>query len=68
MAQDQKQAKAVTKHFTREQLEAMSVEELDDLLGNLPAGATFHGKAVVRRADGSIKYDDPEMEGQYNEL
>lgn len=62
-----RQAKAVTKHFTREQLEAMSVEELDDLLGQLPRGARFQAKAVVRKADGSIKYDDPKLEGTYDE-
>ena len=63
-----KQAKAITRHFNREQLEAMTVEELDDLLGNLPPNAKFHAKAVVRKAeDGRIRYDDPDLRGSYDE-
>lgn len=41
--------------FTQEQLEAMDPEDLKNLLGT--PGARLRGTAIVRRADGSVKYD-----------
>lgn len=59
---------AITKHFTREQLKAMSWEELLAIIGEAGSDAKFHGKAVVRGPDGKIKYDDPDSVGSYDEL
>lgn len=58
---------AVVKHFTKEQLENMSADDLAELLGNLPPDAKIKAKGVVRRADGTIKYDDPSKAGSYGE-
>ena len=57
----------VKKTFTREQMESMSVQDLVTLVGNAGAGAKFHGSAIVKRADGSIKYDDDAVPGTYHE-
>lgn len=65
---EDRQNSAVTKHFSREQLENMKAKDLLDLLGNLPPGAKFHAKGVVRDKDGNVKYDDPELKGSYDEL
>lgn len=50
--------------LTREQIEAMPREQLSALL---LAAHKVEAKAVVRRADGSIKYDRPELAGTYGE-
>ena len=49
--------------YTMEELMAMPASEVKKLMSK----ATFNGTAVVRRADGSIKYDDPAQAGAYNE-
>lgn len=50
--------------LTPQQLDAMSREDLSALLlAATKVEATF----VVRRADGSIKYDDPALAGTYHE-
>lgn len=68
MALDERQ-KTVKKVFTKEQLENMSVEDLVALVGEANAkGGRFTGKAVVKKADGSIKYDDPSLKGAYDEV
>lgn len=59
---------AIKKHFTHEELMAMPAEELLELIGGLPTGAKVKFKAVVKRADGSIKYDNPDLAGTYNEI
>ena len=60
------QQKVLRKVFTQEQLEAMDPEDIKKLLGT--PGARFHGTAIVRKANGEIKYDegvDPaEFEGK----
>jgi hypothetical protein len=50
--------------LTREQIEAMPREQFTELL--LKAHK-IEATAVVRRADGSIKYDRPELAGTYGE-
>lgn len=68
MVLDERQ-QTVKKVFSKEQLEKMSVDNLVALVGEVKSGGgKFIGKAVVRRADGTIKYDDPELVGQYAEL
>lgn len=66
MALDERM-KVVKKTFTKEQLEAMSADDLAALVGEAGANAKFTGTAVVRRADGSIKYDDDATPGEYME-
>lgn len=47
--------KTVTKVFTKEQLDNMSIEDLAILIGKAGPGATFKGTAIVRKADGTIR-------------
>jgi hypothetical protein len=50
--------------YTKEQFEALSpVEQQTILLKKI----TVKGKGVVRREDGSIKYDDVALKGTYDE-
>ncbi len=51
---DQKQ-KVLRKVFTQAQLEAMDPEDLKELLGT--PGARLKGTAIVRKANGDIRYD-----------
>lgn len=56
------------KDFTRKQLLEMDESELIKMIGEArAAGAKISGTAVVRRADGSIRYDDEKTKGKYNE-
>ncbi len=57
----------VLKTFGREALENMSIEDVVRLVGEAGPGAKFHGKAVVKRADGSIKYDADAIPGEFGE-
>ena len=66
MALDERQ-RVVKKTFTPEQLKAMSAGDLAKLLGEAGPGAKFKGKAVVRRADGTIKYDADAVPGSFGE-
>ena len=50
--------------LTREQIEAMPREDFTALI---MAAQQVEATAVVRRADGSIKYDQPELAGTYGE-
>lgn len=50
--------------LTKRELDAMSDTELTNLL--LKA-SKVEATCVVRRADGSIKYDRPELAGSYGE-
>jgi hypothetical protein len=50
--------------LTKGELEQMSEEQLTNLL--LKA-VKVEATCIVRRADGSIKYDRPELAGQYGE-
>jgi len=65
---DQGKKDVLTRHFSKEDLEAMDADELNELIRSAPPGAQFHAKAVVRKADGTIKYDDPSKAGSYGEL
>lgn len=53
------------KTYSREQLLAMTPEQVTELLDT--PGVKFKGKGVVRRPDGSIRYDDDAVPGQYGE-
>jgi hypothetical protein len=66
MSLDERQ-KVVTKTFTREQLEGMSVDDLVALVGEAGPNAKFHGKAVVRRPNGEIRYAKDAVPGEYGE-
>lgn len=50
--------------LSKREIDAMSDEQLTNLL--LKASKVT-ATCVVRRADGSIKYDRPELAGQYGE-
>lgn len=50
--------------LTKRQLDAMSREELATLILR---AQKVEATAVVRRKDGSIKYDDPSKAGTYGE-
>lgn len=66
MSLDERQ-RVVKKTFTREQLEAMSLADLVALVGESGSNAKLKLTAVVKRADGSIKYDDDAVPGDYHE-
>lgn len=53
------------KTYSREQLLAMTPEQVTELLDT--PGVQLKGKGVVRRPDGSIRYDDDAVPGQYGE-
>jgi hypothetical protein len=50
--------------LTKAQIEAMPAAEFNRLI---MAAQKIEGTAVVQRADGSIKYDRPELAGKYGE-
>jgi hypothetical protein len=50
--------------LTKAEIEKMEPQEFADLIMR---AHKVEAKAVVRRADGSIKYDNPELAGQYGE-
>lgn len=66
MSLDERQ-QVVKRVFTREQLKNMSVEDLVRLVGEAGPNATFHGTAVVKKVDGTIRYDDDAVPGEYFE-
>lgn len=53
----------MSKTYTMEELKSMDPAEVNVLLSK----GKIEGKAVVKRADGSIKYDNPNAVGQYEE-
>jgi hypothetical protein len=53
-----------TRTYTKEELEAMTPEAANNLM---MIATKIEGTGIVRRADGSIKYDDPELKGTYSE-
>lgn len=66
MSLDERQ-KTVRTVFTRDQLLGMDAEDLVKLVGEAGPDAKLHGTAVVKRADGSIKYDDDAVPGEFFE-
>lgn len=59
--------RVVKKTFTKEQLEGMSLDDVVALVGEAGPNATFTGTAVVRKANGSIRYDKDAVPGSFNE-
>jgi len=60
--------KVVMKTFTKEQLEAMPVEDLVALIGEASKpGAVFKGRGIVRTKEGKIKYDPEALPGNFGE-
>jgi len=59
------QQKVLRRVFTQEQLEAMDPEDIKELLGR--PGARLRGTAVVRKANGDIKYDPGVDPAQFEE-
>ncbi len=53
-----------TKTYTLEDLEKMPKADAELILAK---AVKIEGTAVVKRADGTIKYDEPEMRGSYGE-
>ena len=66
MSLDERQ-KVIKKTFTKEQLVGMTVEDLMALVGAAGSGATFRGTGVVRKADGTVRYDADAVPGEYFE-
>lgn len=54
----------IRRTYTPEELAAMS---RDDIARLLLRAVKIEATCVVRRADGSIKYDDPSLAGTYHE-
>lgn len=52
------------KIFSKEEFMAMDAKTRNNVLMRKPK---IKGKGVVRRADGSIKYDDVSLKGTYDE-
>ena len=50
--------------YTKEEFLAMPEKAQNNVLMQKP---TIKGRGVVRRADGSIKYDDESLKGTYDE-
>ena len=59
--------KTIKQTFSGERLSGMSFEQLVLLVGKAGPNATFHGTAVVRKADGLIRYDKNAKPGDYHE-
>lgn len=59
--------RVVKKTFTAEHLRAMSMDDLVALVGEAGPDAKFEGTAIVRKADGSIRYDKNATPGDYHE-
>lgn len=59
--------RAVKKAFSADQLKLMSVDDLVALVGEAGPGAKFHGTGIVRKADGSIRYDAKAVPGDFHE-
>lgn len=59
--------RGVKQTFTRDQLKNMTAEQLVALVGEAGPNAKFKGKGVIKRADGSIKYDKLSVPGEYGE-
>ena len=51
--------------YDQDQLKAMSPEKRNALF---MIATKITGTAVIRRADNSVKYDDPSLKGTYNEV
>lgn len=66
MSLDERQ-KLIKRTFSRKQLDEMSIADLVALVGEAGAGAQLKIKAVVKRADGSIKYDETAVPGDFGE-
>jgi len=60
-----KRQKTLTRVFTKEQLDEMSIEDIAELLGKAGPGATFKGSAVVRKANGEIRCAEGVDPAQY---
>ncbi len=66
MSLDERQI-TIKQVFSRKQLESMSIEDLVRLVGEAGPNAKLHGKGVVKRADGSIKYAPEAVPGEFGE-
>ena len=66
MALDDRQ-KIVRKTFTREQILEMSPDDLAKLVGGMGDNVKLKGTAVVRKADGTIRYDADAVPGKFGE-
>lgn len=53
-----------TREITKEELDAMPEEQRNNLM---MIATKVKGVGVVKRADGTIRYDDPDLEGTYGE-
>jgi len=59
--------RVVLKTFTKEELLKMSVEDLVTLVGEAGPGAKLHGTGVIRKKDGTIRYDKEATPGNFGE-
>ena len=66
MSLDERQ-EVVLKTFTREQLEGMDIADLVKLVGEAGPTAKLRGKGIVKRPDGSVRYDPEAVPGSFHE-
>lgn len=56
------------KTYNVDEVKNLSDEERAHVANQVRLGKVkFRGKAVIRKADGTIRYDDPSQKGKYNE-
>jgi hypothetical protein len=61
-------SEAIKKHFSKEELENMTVEDLKELIGVMPETVKFEATAAVFDKDGNPKYDNPSRRGYFDEV
>jgi len=66
MSLDERQ-ETVLRTFTREQLKGMPLADVVKLVGEVDPNTKLKITAVVKRADGSVKYDAGAKPGDYGE-
>ncbi len=66
MSLDERQ-ETVLKTFTRENLLTMDLEDLVKLVGEAGPTAKLRGKGIVKRAEGSVRYDASANPGDFGE-
>lgn len=57
----------VKQTFSKKELSRMTVDQLVTLVGEAGPNASFHGSAIVRRKDGTIRYDTDAKPGNFHE-
>ena len=59
--------RSITTTYSREQILQMSATDIATLMAKAGPNAVFRGKAVVRKANGEIRYDKDAVPGEFGE-